>query len=65
MALSIETADAIDAMIERLRADVKRLAKERDDALCEVKRLERENSEQLDTIFALEQRLAMRDHREG
>ncbi len=63
MALSVETADAIDAMIERLRTEVKRLTKERDDAQCEVARLARENSEQLDTIFELEQRLAM--HREG
>jgi hypothetical protein len=61
--ISDEAAASIDAMIERLRADVKRLTRERDDAQCEVKRLERENLGQLDTIFELEQRLSMK--REG
>lgn len=63
--LSAETADALDAMIDRLRADVRRLARERDELATEVRRLSKENAEQLDQIFALEQRLAMRDHREG
>lgn len=58
--LSSEQADAIDGMIERLRADVRRLVAERDEAQREVRRLARENAEQLDTIFSLEQQLKTR-----
>ena len=47
--------DAFNAATDALRAEIDRLVKKNHELECEVVRLGRENIEQLDTIFDLEQ----------
>lgn len=63
--ISDEAAASIDALIDRLRADVKRLARENADLAVMVKRLERQHLQDLDDLFTLQQQLAVHEHREG
>lgn len=63
--ISHATADSLDALIGQLRADVKRLQKERDDLQCENARIAKQNLQLCDDLYDLQQRLALRDHREG
>lgn len=65
MSITIEAAAMIDALIDRLRDEVRRMKAENDEQRAEIRRLERENESLWASIHEAQDQLARQArHRE-